>query len=204
MLDWIAANSSPLQLAISLATAVIWMAYLHILWLNFRRQRQAVILISRSIALDENAHCFVTNMGAEPIYLMEVMARVKTEKRTYTVKITEREEIPLEDLEDPLARTNQGPIKSGEFVDIGSFLDILHRADARVGTEGLFHEVLEMQIIVAAADGHASHLIGASHTFTAEWKNGKPYFMPATLMTRQIRNCFQRHKVAAMLKEEIG
>ncbi|QXT38148.1 hypothetical protein [Gymnodinialimonas ceratoperidinii] len=204
MLDWIAANSSSLQLAISLATAVIWMAYLHILWLNFRRQRQAVILINRSIAQDENAHCFVTNMGAEPIYLMEVMARVKTDDKTYVVKVTEREEIPLEDMDDPLARTNQGPLKSGEFVDIGSFLDILHRADARVGTDGLFHEVQEMEIIVAAADGHAKHLIAASRNFNAEWTDDKPCFVPDTIMTRQIRNFFHRHGIVSMLKEELS
>ena len=66
MLDWIAKNTGTLQVAISLLTGIVWLAYLHILWLNFRRQRQAVILINRSVAQDENAHCFVTNMGAEP------------------------------------------------------------------------------------------------------------------------------------------
>ncbi|MGR3629682.1 MAG: hypothetical protein ACU0BP_10435 [Sulfitobacter sp.] len=93
MLDWIAKNTGTLQVAISPLTGIVWLAYLHILWLNFRRQRQAVILINRSVAQDENAHCFVTNMGAEPIYLMEVMARVVTDEKTYTVKVTEREEV---------------------------------------------------------------------------------------------------------------
>ena len=93
MLNWIAKNTGTLQVAISSLTGIVWLAYLHILWLNFRRQRQAVILINRSVAQDENAHCFVTNMGAEPIYLMEVMARVVTDEKTYTVKVTEREEV---------------------------------------------------------------------------------------------------------------
>ena len=93
MLDWIAKNTGTLQVAISSLTGIVWLAYLHILWQNFRRQRQAVILINRSVAQDENAHCFVTNMGAEPIYLMEVMARVVTDEKTYTVKVTEREEV---------------------------------------------------------------------------------------------------------------
>ncbi|MFC6642744.1 hypothetical protein [Sulfitobacter profundi] len=101
MLDWIAENSGTLQVAVSLLTAVVWLAYLHILWLNFRRQRQPVILINRSIARDENAHCFVTNMGAEPIYLLEVMARVVTEEKTYHVKVTEREEVALNDVQNP-------------------------------------------------------------------------------------------------------
>lgn len=203
MLEWISENSGLLQVTISLLTAVVWLAYLHILWLNFRRQRQAVILINRSIAQDENAHCFVTNMGAEPIYLLEVMAKVTTDEKTYNVKVTEREEIALEEIDDPLSRTNQGPIKSGEFIDIGSFTDLLRRADARIGTEGIFDEVREMELTVAAADGHATHLVAAKRTFRADWKDGKPYFVPERLMTHQIRNIFQRRKISAMLEEQI-
>jgi len=203
MLDWIAENSATLQVAITLLTALVWLAYLHILWLNFRRQRQAVILINRSIAQDENAHCFVTNMGAEPIYLMEVMARVVTEDKTYTVKVTEREEVALDDVENPLTRTNQGPIKSGDFIDVGSFLDLLHRAEVRIGTEGLFDTIKQMDLTVAAVDGHATHLVAARRKFKAEWKDGKPYFVPEKVMTSQIRNVFQRRKIAALLEEQI-
>ena len=96
MLDWITMNASSLQLAVSVLTGVVWLAYFHILWLNFRRQRQAGIMINRSIARDEKAHCFVTNMGAEPIYLMEIMARVVTDDKDYNVKVTEREEVALD------------------------------------------------------------------------------------------------------------
>lgn len=203
MLDWIAKNTGTLQVAISMLTGIVWLAYLHILWLNFRRQRQAVILINRSVAQDENAHCFVTNMGAEPIYLMEVMARVVTDEKTYTVKVTEREEVALNELDNPLTRTNQGPLKSGDFIDIGSFLDLLHRADARIGSEGLFEKVRQMDLTLAAVDGHATHLVAARHKFKAEWKDGKPYFVPERVMTHQIRNIFQRRKISAMLEERI-
>lgn len=203
MLDWIANNSGTLQLVISLLTGIVWLAYLHILWLNFRRQRQSVILINRSIAQDENAHCFVTNMGAEPIYLLEVMARIATDDKTYTVKVTEREEVALEDVDDPLTRTNQSPIKSGDFIDIGSFLELLHRADARIGSEGIFEKVRQMDLTVAAADGHATHLVAARRKFKAEWKDDKPYFVPERVMTHQIRNIFQRRKIGAMLEEQI-
>lgn len=203
MLDWIAKNADTLQLAISLLTAMVWLAYLHILWLNFHRQRQAVILINRSIAQDENAHCFVTNMGTEPIYLMEVMARVVTESKTYNVKVTEREEFSLDKVEDPLTRTNQGPIKSGDFVDIGSFQDLLRRAEARIGTEGLFDRVRQMDLTVVAADGHATHLVAAGRKFRADWQEGKPYFVPEHVQTHQIRNYFQRRKITAMLEEQI-
>lgn len=203
MLDWIAENASTLQVAVTMLTGAIWLAYLHIIWLNFRRQRQSAIMINRSVAQDENAHCFVTNMGAEPIYLIEVMARVVTDEKSYIVKVTEREEIAIEDAEDPLTRTNQGPIKSGAFVDIGSFLDLLKRADARIGTEGLFDTVRQLDLTVAAADGHATHLVAARRKFRAEWQDGKPYFVPETVMTHQIRNIFQRRNISAILEEQI-
>ena len=203
MLDWIAQNSDRLQVVVSLLTMLVWLAYLHIFWLNFRRQRQAVILITRSVAQDENAHCFVTNMGAEPIYLLEVMAKVVTEDKTYNVKVTEREEIALDEVEDPLTRTNQGPVKSRDFIDIGSFIDLLRRADVRIGSEGIFDEVQEMELTVAAIDGHAAHLVAARCKFRADWKDGKPYFLPERVMTHQIRSIFQRRKINAMLEEQI-
>ena len=203
MLDWITMNASSLQLAVSVLTGVVWLAYFHILWLNFRRQRQAVIMINRSIARDENAHCFVTNMGAEPIYLMEIMARVVTDDKDYNVKVTEREEVALDRVENPLAHTNQGPIKSGDFVDIGSFLDLLRRAEVRIGTDGLFDKVRRMDLTVAAADGHAAHLVASRRKFRVERKDGKPYFIPDHVMTTQIRNFYQRRKIAAILEEQI-
>ena len=203
MLDWIAKNSDSLQLVVSLVTGMVWLAYLHIIWLGFRRQRQSVILINRSVAQDENARCFVTNMGAEPIYLLEVMAKVVTDDKTYVVKVTEREEVALDEVEDPVARTNQGPIKSGSFVDIGSFVDLLRRAEVRTGSDGLFDNVRQMELTVAAADGHAKHLVAARRKFQAEWKDGKPYFVPESLMTDQIRNIIQRRKINAMLEERI-
>ncbi len=203
MLDWIAENAATLQLAIGLLTGVVWLAYLHIIWLNFRRQRQPVILINRSVSQDENAHCLVTNMGSEPIYLMEIMAWIVTDDKKYNVKVTEREEVALDKVENPLSQTNQGPIRSGDFVDIGSFLDLLRRAETRIGVEGLFHKVRQMDLTVAAADGHAKHLVASRRKFKVERKEEKPYFIPEQLMTDQIRNRFQRRKIAALLEEQI-
>jgi len=141
MVDWIAQNPDRLQVVVSLLTMLVWLAYLHIFWLNFRRQRQAVILITRSVAQDENAHC--------------------------------------------------------------SFIDLLRRADVRIGSEGIFDEVQEMELTVAAIDGHASHLVAARCKFRADWKDGKLYFLPERVMTHQIRSIFQRRKINAMLEEQI-
>ena len=203
MFDLTGDDVEVLQLAISVIAGIVWLAYLNIFWLNFRRQRQSVILINRSIAQDENAHCLVTNMGAEPIYLMEVMAKITTRDRAYNIKVTEREEVDLNTVKNPLTRTNQGPIKSGEFVGIGSFQDLLHRADQRIGTQGLLGQVREMELTVAAADGHASHLVAARRKFKIEVEGEKAFFVPDQIMTHQVRNFFSRRKIAAMLEEQI-
>ena len=60
-----------------------------------------------------------------------------------------------------------------------------------------------MDLTVAAADGHTTRLIAARHEFRAEWKDGKPYFVPERIMAHQIRNVFQRRKITTMLEEQI-
>jgi hypothetical protein len=200
-MDWIRENSDVLQLCLAMLSAAVWLAYLQLLYLGFVRQRQAVIMIHYGAAEDDRARLTVSNMGAEPIYVIAILARITVAGETYDASVIDREELSFEDLDLPIKRTNQGPLKSGEYVDVGSFRDLVWRARQRLGLEGE-DPVQHIEITVGAASGHASQLVVAKRSFRRQEDGGRVVFVPASILTRQIRSNWRRRKVLKELHYE--
>ncbi len=201
-MDWIRQNAEILQLGLGVISAVVWLAYLQILYLGFVRQRQAVIMIGHGAASDDRARCIVTNMGTEPIYVIAVLAKLTIDGKPYKASVIDREELDIEDLEDPLKRTTLGPLKSGAYMDLGSFKDLIWRAQQRLGL-ARDSRVEEIELTVGAASGHATKLVVATRAFRREdGAEGSAVIQPATLLTRQVRGGWHRRKILAQLKED--
>ena len=202
-MDWIRSNTELLQVALATLSAVVWLAYLQIFYLGFRRQRQSVVMINRGAADDQRARLIVSNMGTEPVYIFALMARIKVEGRSYHAAVTDRDELTLEDLDIPLKRTIQGPLKSGEYVDVGSFADLVWRAKHRLKFADK-DDVDEIEITVGAASGHASKLVVARRTFERRDDGETVSFVPTTILTKQIRTGWNRRKALKALDYNVG
>src|SRR5690554_2505690 len=109
---WLNAHSSGLQTLFSGAMVVIWIAYLQVFLISFQRQHRPDIMINMGAGVGLKARCFVSNLSLEPIYLFEVIVEVKTGSGTYRSSVTDRTELPDQQLRDPAEATNQGPLKS--------------------------------------------------------------------------------------------
>ncbi|KIN75351.1 Cardiolipin synthetase [Sulfitobacter noctilucae] len=201
-MDWIRQNADILQLGLGLVSAVVWLAYLQILYLGFVRQRQAVIMIGHGAASDDRARCIVTNMGTEPIYVIAALAKLTIDGKPYKASVIDREELNLDTLDDPIKRTTLGPLKSGEYMDLGSFRDLIWRAERRLGlAEDCRVEQIELSI--GAASGHATKLVIASRVFKREDDpSGNVTFQPTTLLTRQLRGGWNHRSILRQLKED--
>lgn len=194
-MDWIKDNSEVLQLGLGLVSAVVWLGYLQILYLGFARQRQAVVMIHHGAAEDDRARCTVSNMGTEPIYVMALLAKLTIDGKTVNATVTDREELAFEDLETPISRTTQGPLKSGEYMDVGSFSDLIWRAQQRNGVSDA-SLTDEIEVSVVAASGHASKLVVANRTFQRRKDDdGAVHFIPTSVLTKQIRGPWTRRKL---------
>jgi len=204
MLDWLKDNTELLSLLISAAMAVIWLVYLQVILMGFIRQRRPVILITRSAALDGQARCFVTNMGSEAIYVLNLVAELHTEKRKYAAVVTDRVEQKFEDLNRPSERTNQGPLDSGSFFDAGSFHELEMRARNAISHPLNDDDITCLTITVAAATGHASHLAAAWRSFRIEHVDGERRFIPETVLTKQIQRNWRRNKLGRLLAESLN
>ena len=105
MWDWLAQNSSLVQASVGGITALVWIVYLQILVIGFRRQRRTEILIHLGGSQGLDARTFISNLGFEPIYILEIILTIWSSDGERETFIADRTEIAKEDLSSPSATT---------------------------------------------------------------------------------------------------
>ena len=133
MLAWLGEHSGALQVVLSALTAVVWLAYLHLLLTSLRHQRRPALLINTGAGRGLRQSCFLSNLGMEPIYVMDVAIRVEAGDRVAVAAITDVEPEYTSDETDALHSTNQGPLESGAIQNLGTFDTLIRRAVGRAG-----------------------------------------------------------------------
>ena len=118
MWDWITQNSGALSAVLNAAMLVVWIAYLQLFFVSFRRSNRTVIHIGMAGERNGDARCLVTNMGSDTAYVLAVKIDLDFGEETRSALVTDR----IED-DDPLGgdfreKTNQGPLGGGEVLDI--------------------------------------------------------------------------------------
>lgn len=201
MLDWIAAQSAAISAIANAAIVAIWVVYLQLFLITFRRQRRTSIHIDRGVASDEHARCIVTNMGQEPIYLLAVVVDFGEEGHRSRAVVTDRDELADQDVAAKLDRTNQGPLAQGEARDVGSLAELMQRARARLDAKIDQAEIDRMCVSAVAISHQGEHLVAARKDFVAEHRqDGRVLFTPATVLTRQIRSRWKRRELLEFLE----
>jgi hypothetical protein len=203
-MSWIAEHSSVLQVFVGVINACVWLFYLHLFLTSFRRQQESVILIHRGASDDDRARCIVSNMGSEPIYVLSVIAELTIDGEVCASRVTDREEIDMDSFDDPLRRTSQGPLKSGDFIDIGSFHDLANRTLHRVAPNKTPEAVDRLCITVVAASSHASALVGATREFVRKPEGEGYTVVPTSLVAHQLRSRSERRRVQQLMQNELA
>lgn len=187
-MNWLADNSSAIQAVTGILTALIWIVYLHALLVNFARQYRPEVLITYGAGKGLASHCFITNLGLEPIYLLDAVIEVHTHEDSRTASIIDRSE-EGEAVSDPARATNQGPLASAGYRDIGSFKSLLERAKGQDPDLPDADAVCSIEITIIAATAARASLAGARRRFVLgrDGKNGSR-LLAARSDTRQIRS----------------
>lgn len=97
-MDWITDNAEIVILGLAALSAVVWIAYLQLFYLSFKRQRESMIMIQRGAVEDDRARFIVTNLGTEPIYIIAVLAEVTIGGERHVASVTDRDEVAFETL----------------------------------------------------------------------------------------------------------
>lgn len=198
MLEFVQQNSDLVQIGASLTTTLVWLVYLHILLRGFRDQRRSSVLINRGGGEDLTARCLVSNMGAQPAYLLDVIACIETGEGPFVSSVVDRRELRREELERPTEMTGQGPLPSGGYVDIGSFGDIAERAGTAIDDTDCPDR--RLKLIAVAATNQASNIVAAVREFDLVPADGQVCVRPRSLEARQLRSGRARRRVRATLE----
>lgn len=206
MLTWIETHSATINVLTNLAMLAVWFVYLHLILMAYLRQRKPRILINRGAGVGLKAHCLISNMSQEPIYLQSILAVLKTEDRSWMLAVTD-----VESLEDSAGQpsgttaTNQGPLCQGDYMDIGTLGDLVRRARANTDLSNRDDHPAEIfktfELIVVAAHSSDTLAIGAKRTFRFDASPEGDCIYPTTVTTRQISSPWERRRMQKLLKQ---
>ncbi|MBS1303458.1 hypothetical protein [Loktanella sp. SALINAS62] len=191
MFEWIAQHSELLNVLLNGLMVVIWVAYLQIFLVSFRRQQRTDIIINMGAGSGLEARCFVSNLGLEPLYLHDVLVELTTSGGTYTAVITDRANLTDEQLNRPSEATNQGPLRSGDYIDIGSFSDLLERASDSLQDVNC-SDVTHIKITAVAKTSSSSHIVGAFRDYQLHKSGSRTKVRPTQIGATQIRSWWHR------------
>lgn len=194
MFEWIGQYSDTLSVLLTGLSAIVWLGYLQILSTQLSRSRRPVILISRSAGRGLTARLFVSNMSAAPIYVTSLVAELDTDDATSVAIITDSDDISSD---MPSKATNEGPLGSGQFLDVGTYGTLLDRVETHSRPSVKAADIRRMTLTVAASSGYSARLVGARRTFLLGSEDGEIVFSPEALDTTQItrpwaRRCLRR------------
>jgi hypothetical protein len=196
MLTWLSQNAALLNVVVNAAMLFVWVAYLQLFLVSFRRANRAVMHIDMAAQQDEDARCLVANMGSDAVYVIAVKVDLQSGEHAREALVTDR----LED-DGPLGgnfreKTNQGPLKAGEVLDIGSFDNIVTRAARRMGADLRPETCNAVEITVVVAAQQAHRLMGGYKRFEiARGDDGRLRFNSPDVLTRQITTRRRRRQL---------
>jgi hypothetical protein len=197
MWNWIASNHQVISVLANLAMLFVWIAYLQVFASSYRRQKRPSIQINRGGGSGLEARCLVSNMSAEAIYIESIIVTAQTTEGSWTCPVTELQE-GRSDLE---LKTRQGPVKTGQFVDIGSFRSLVEPVLQRhagpqgsVASDGL-ESLVFLEIRVVAVHGSEDLLAGATRRFDLIRQRDRLLLRGHAVGTHQIRSRRGREKL---------
>ena len=180
------ANSNALSAVSSAIMTLGWIVYPQIFFYQPHRNRRPVILISRSAGRGQGARLFLSNMGAEPIYISNLIADIETEGATAEAVI-DNDDIRGDECADPTEATNEGPLGSGEYLDEGSYGGLMSRSATHSTPKVNEEDVTRITLTVAALTGHLIQIAGARRGFAVVRKNGETVSHPGSFRKIQLR-----------------
>jgi len=202
-MDWLAGHSDVIGVAVNAGLLLIWAVYLHLALRMFRRQSRPNILINRGGGETARSRCLISNMSTDPIYVNAVILEVVAGERRWSRRISDVETLgESESATTAIARTKQGPLANGDFLDIGTYADLvataLERLDGGTGAPAGLAGADGVRITVIAIYTSERELVGATRGFRIA--RGGAVLQPVESLARQITRRRERRALRAALE----
>lgn len=207
MFDWIKENSSTLNVAANYGMLAVWLVYLQLFLMSYRRQRKAKIIVNRGVGAGIDAHCLISNMSAEPIYMQSILTTVRAGAEEWTAAVASVEEKEDEGASEPPGRRTgrQGPLLAGGFVDLGPFEKLMHQAAGRAlgNAEHLpdINSVESVEVLVIGIYGSEDLLVGARRRFEVVEEGVARRLRPKSISTEQLGGRRNRKLLERLMRD---
>ena len=207
MLDWIRDNYAIISVLINLGMLIVWIVYLQLFLLSYKRGTRPKILINVGGGRGLDAMCLLSNMSSEGVYVESIIATLYSKDKQWVCPVTDVETLTQDDdPPNPLAKTRQGPLEPGEVRDVGSFRNLIrHVLEEAGGCDESHDEVPDgisaFEIHAIADFGPDDLLVGAKRQFDLDKHDGEWVLKPQSPFTVQIRSRRERQRINRMLEE---
>lgn len=164
MLKWLDQNVDFLTLLANLGMLVVWMTYLHLMYVSYRRERRKRLLIHSGSTSGLDAPWMLINLSKEPVHVLCVLVvakyaddgkRIAGSASYRTSVAVEAEGVELRD------RMKQGPVGAGEMLPLGTMRHLVGSVDPSAAGNGGFRRFSEVELRVIAFAGTEDKPIGA-------------------------------------------
>jgi hypothetical protein len=202
-MEWLNDNAQAISAVASICTLFVWVFYAQLLYNGYVRQRRPRVIINRGKGIGVDAICLISNMSSEAIYVQHLVAVLHTQKCSYSLDVVEYQQRGSEQ-QDASYRTHQGPLASGDYLNIQSFGDIVNQVQAywEIDDNLLRGQNIQLEIRVIAIYGSEDMPIGASRTFNLALDASPNYqLIPASVDTDRLNSRGQRKRVLEWAKE---
>ncbi len=208
MWQWLLDNNGAVSAVASILTLFVWGLYFQLLYNNYRRLRRPKILINRGAGQTAQARCIVANMSAEAIYVEAVLISFDPDQSSDRPTICSLSDLdttaPTEN--DPRRSWLQGPLQSGELIDIGSYQSLIDKAVAGNETETTRHgrpPVHSLGVTVVASYLSEDRLVAAERVFDLEPCGPSVRLCPRSFSARQIRSHADRTSIEKLMMRDL-
>lgn len=202
-MEWLNDNAQAISAIASICTLFVWVFYAQLLYNGYVRQRRPRVIINRGKGIGVDAICLISNMSSEAIYVQHLVAVLHTQKKSYSLDVVEYQQHGSEKQEASY-RTHQGPLASGNYLNIQSFGDIVNQVKQYWEIDdSLLHEKnIQLEIRVIAIYGSEDMPTGASRSFNLDLDaSPNRQLIPASVDTDRLNSRGQRKRVLEWAKE---
>lgn len=202
-MEWLSEHSDALGLIVNAAMLGVWVFYLNIFLFSYLRQRRPCILITQGAGAGLTAKYFVSNLGLEPIYILDILLAIRTGEKQHVVNVTDRAQLSDAEQADPREATNQGPLSTGDHESMGQISTLLDRALDGAPEEISLDRVEGVEVTVIAATAARGLLVGARRRYELRREGDGRHLKPASIMAEQITGRRGRRSLRGDLEKQL-
>ncbi len=201
MWTWLSENYGVVSAVASVATLCVWLAYLQLFYMSYRHQLRPKIMITRGGGHSMSSRCMLTNMSPEVVFIQAIIIRLRLADREIIRSLSDIERGASES-RDQRSELLQGPISSGEYLDLGPFENLVKAALRDRDASGRLEDVEEMTITAVGTYTWNDRPVAAERSFHLRVEGDKTGLQAEEVTARQIRSRRELKRLHQLLEEE--